>query len=58
MSLVFTAQICGLVLSGVLADRMGVRHVFAVCAVLLVLLTAAGRLWMHPHYEAAADRVA
>ena len=33
MSLVFSAQITGLVLSGLLADRIGVRHVFAVCAV-------------------------
>ena len=49
MSLVFTAQICGLVLSGVIADRVGVRNVFALCAVLLVILIAAGRLWMDPH---------
>jgi MFS transporter, DHA3 family, macrolide efflux protein len=48
MSLVFTAQIGGLVLSGVLAERIGVRHVFAVCGLLLALLIAAGRLWMEP----------
>ncbi len=48
MSVVFTAQIAGLVLSGILAERIGVRHVFAVCAVLLALLIAAGRLFMEP----------
>jgi MFS transporter, DHA3 family, macrolide efflux protein len=48
MSLVFTAQIGGLVLSGLLADRIGVRHVFGLCTVLLAFLMAAGRLWMEP----------
>jgi DHA3 family macrolide efflux protein-like MFS transporter len=48
MSLIFTAQILGLVLSGLLADRVGVRHVFGYCAILLVLLAAAGRFLMHP----------
>ena len=48
MSLVFTAQIAGLVLSGVLAERIGVRNVFAVCAAILLALIAAGRLWMDP----------
>jgi MFS family permease len=53
MSLVFTAQICGLVLSGVLANSIGVRQVFAVCAVLLVLLVIAGRIWMDPRHAEA-----
>jgi len=48
MSLVFGAQIAGLVLSGILADHIGVRHVFAVCAILLAVLITAGRLWMEP----------
>ncbi|MDP9122278.1 MAG: MFS transporter [Acidobacteriota bacterium] len=48
MSLVFTAQISGLLLSGVLAASIGVRQVFAVCAVLLAVLIAVGRLWMEP----------
>jgi len=48
MSLVFTAQISGLVLSGLLADHIGVRHVFAYCAGLLAALIVAGRLWMEP----------
>ncbi len=48
MSLVFTAQILGLVLSGQLANRIGVRHVFAVCAVMLVFLVVGGKLLMEP----------
>jgi MFS transporter, DHA3 family, macrolide efflux protein len=48
MSLIFTAQISGLVLSGLIADRIGVRHVFAYCAGLLAALIVAGRLWMEP----------
>ncbi len=65
MSLVFTAQISGLVLSGFLAAGIGVRRVFAVCAVLLAILIAVGRIWMEPKGEAAgaaarlgADRAA
>lgn len=45
MSMIFTAQISGLVLSGILAERIGVRQVFVVCAVLLVLLIGAGGVW-------------
>jgi DHA3 family macrolide efflux protein-like MFS transporter len=48
MSVVFTAQIAGLVLSGILAERIGVRHVFAVCAGLLGILIVAGKLFMEP----------
>ena len=55
MSLVFSAQIGGLLLSGFLANRIGVRHVFALCAVLLVVLMAAGKFWMEPK---PADSVA
>ena len=53
MSVVFTAQIGGLVLSGVLANAVGVRRVFGVCAVLLAVLIAVGRLWMEPRGVAA-----
>jgi MFS family permease len=53
MSIVFGAQILGLVLSGVLTQHMGVRRVFALCAVLLVVLAAAGKLWMEPKKAAA-----
>ncbi len=48
MSVIFTAQISGLVLSGILAERIGVRQVFAVCAVLLGVLIAAGYAWRRP----------
>ncbi len=48
MSLIFSAQILGLVLSGIFANLIGVRHVFAYCAVMLVLLVLAGKLFMEP----------
>jgi DHA3 family macrolide efflux protein-like MFS transporter len=48
MSCVFTAQILGLLLSGALAQFTSVRNVFAICAGMLVLLTAAGKLFMEP----------
>jgi DHA3 family macrolide efflux protein-like MFS transporter len=48
MSIVFAAQISGLVLSGILTQHMGVRRVFALCAVMLVVLIAVGKLWMEP----------
>jgi MFS family permease len=48
MSIIFTAQISGLILSGILAQYRGVRQVFALCALLLLLLMAAGKLWMEP----------
>ncbi|MCU1247177.1 MAG: major facilitator superfamily 1 [Edaphobacter sp.] len=48
MSIVFAAQIAGLVLSGVLTQYMGVRRVFALCALMLVVLMAVGKLWMEP----------
>ena len=48
MSVIFGAQILGLVLSGLLANYIGVRKVFAVCAVMLVVLIAIGKLFMEP----------
>lgn len=48
MSIIFAAQISGLVLSGVLTQHMGVRRVFALCAVMLIVLIAVGKLWMEP----------
>jgi MFS family permease len=53
MSIVFAAQISGLVLSGILTQHMGVRGVFALCAVMLVVLMAVGKLWMEPKKAAA-----
>jgi len=43
----FTAQIVGLVLSGVLADLFGVRVVFLLCAGLAVAMAAGGRAFLH-----------
>jgi MFS transporter, DHA3 family, macrolide efflux protein len=48
MSIIFTAQISGLVLSGILTHYIGVRRVFALCAGMLIVLMAAGKLWMEP----------
>jgi len=48
MSCILTAQILGLLLSGILAQYIGVRDIFVVCAALLVLLALAGKLFMEP----------
>jgi DHA3 family macrolide efflux protein-like MFS transporter len=53
MSIIFTAQISGLVLSGILTQHIGVRQVFALCAGMLVVLMAVGKLWMEPKKVAA-----
>ncbi len=53
MSIVFAAQIAGLVLSGILTQHMGVRRVFALCAVMLVVLMAVGKVWMEPKQATA-----
>ena len=58
MSLIFTAQISGLLLSGLLAAAIGVRRVFAVCAILLAVLIVVGRLWMEPKSAAPAAAAA
>jgi Na+/melibiose symporter-like transporter len=54
MSIVFAAQISGLVLSGILTQHIGVRQVFALCALMLVILMGAGKLWMKPSHNSAA----
>jgi MFS family permease len=54
MSIIFTAPLCGLVLSGILAEHVGVRQVFALCAVMLLVLMAVGKLWMEPKPQTAA----
>ena len=48
MSIIFTAQISGLILSGLLTQYIGVRQVFALCAAMLVVLITVGKLWMEP----------
>jgi MFS family permease len=46
ISIVFLAQILGLVLSGTLAEILGVRMVFFMCAALSLALVGAGRLFL------------
>jgi DHA3 family macrolide efflux protein-like MFS transporter len=58
MSLIFTAQIAGLALSGTLANHIGVRHVFAVCAMALGLLIVAGKLFLQPKHDAPTPAAA
>jgi len=53
MSIIFTAQILGLVLSGLLTQHIGVRQVFALCAGMLLALIAVGKIWMEPEKVAA-----
>ena len=55
MSLIFTAQIAGLLLSGELANHMGVRQVFGLCSLMLILLVAAGKLWVEPKSRAPSQ---
>jgi hypothetical protein len=50
---VFTAQILGLVASGLLAQYIGVRQVFAICAGMVVVLIVIGKMFMEPKGEAA-----
>jgi MFS family permease len=45
-SVVFLGQILGLAVSGVLAELVGVRMVFFLCAALSVLLALAGRMFL------------
>jgi MFS family permease len=56
MSFVFSAQIAGLLLSGVLAEHTSVRGVFWLSGVLLAVLILAGKVWMEPkpHQPVAA----
>ena len=54
MSVVFFAQVLGLVLSGYLAQALGVRAVFFLCAVLAWVLTGAGKLLLGTERHAAA----
>jgi len=47
ISVAFMAQILGLLLSGYLADEVGVRMVFILCAGLAGALAAGGKLFLH-----------
>jgi DHA3 family macrolide efflux protein-like MFS transporter len=57
MSLIFSAQIAGLLLSGLLAPYISVRGVFAFSGGLLAMLLVIGKLWMEPkaHLPAASE---
>ena len=48
MSVIFTAQIAGLLLSGVLAEFTSIRRVFGLSTGMLLVLALAGKLWMEP----------
>ena len=54
MSVVFFAQLLGLTLSGVLAQVLGVRAVFFLCAALAWVLTGAGKMLLATDRHAAA----
>jgi DHA3 family macrolide efflux protein-like MFS transporter len=54
MSIIFAAQISGLILSGILTQHIGVRQVFALCAIMLIILMVVGKLWMEPKPTAIA----
>lgn len=60
MAIVFFAQLLGLILSGGLAEMVGVRAVFFLCAALAWVLTAAGKLLLNaaPQPDAAAGNMA
>jgi MFS family permease len=46
-SVVFLAQILGLILSGVFAELLGIRAVFFVCAGIAAVLMAGGKIFLH-----------
>jgi MFS family permease len=54
MSMISIAQILGLLLSGGLAIRLGMRHLFFACAIVLVLLAAGGWLWLRQRQSGMA----
>jgi predicted MFS family arabinose efflux permease len=57
MSLFSSSQVLGLVLSGSMADRLGIRMLFLLSAVLLVILSVGAYLWIRnstPDHAAVA----
>ena len=58
MSLIFSAQIAGLLLSGVLANYTSIRRVFILCTIMLAVLMLAGKLWMEPEDHPPAPAAA
>ena len=55
MSLIAVAQVLGLLLSGYLAQRLGIRALFLTCAGVLVLVAAAGHVWMRGRSEGPVE---
>ncbi|HKB11003.1 MAG TPA: hypothetical protein VKD69_10125, partial [Vicinamibacterales bacterium] len=53
-SVIFLGQILGLVISGTLAEMLGVRMVFFLCAALSVGLAAGGRIFLGSRATSAA----
>jgi DHA3 family macrolide efflux protein-like MFS transporter len=53
-SVIFLGQILGLAVSGILAEVVGVRTVFFLCAALSVALAAAGRVFLRSNPQTAA----
>ncbi|HEX3094373.1 MAG TPA: MFS transporter [Candidatus Angelobacter sp.] len=52
MSLISVSQVFGLLLSGYLAQKLGIRSVFMTCAGVLALISAIGYLTMHGRHAA------
>ena len=57
MSLISIAQVLGLLLSAYLAQRLGIRPLFLVCAAVLTVISAAGYLMMRGRPVAATQTV-
>ena len=53
MSLISVSQVFGLLLSGYLAQKLGIRSVFMACAGVLAVISAVGYLTMHGRHVAA-----
>jgi DHA3 family macrolide efflux protein-like MFS transporter len=53
-SAIFTAQVAGLILTGVLTEHTSIRIVFALSTILLLSLVLAGKLWMDPTHSPAS----
>ena len=53
MSMISVAQILGLLLSGSLAERLGMRHLFLSCSVVLGLIAIGGWLWLRQRFVSA-----
>lgn len=56
LSLFSLAQVLGLLLSGVLATRLGIRQLFLGCGATLALLAAGGWIWLKPRADEAPAR--